>query len=276
MQAVFGTLAALAALTGAAAAAPSVDIEHAVARVVILPEARSDIAVTVVRANAKLPLRVSRVGDRVVVDGGLALRPHSCRSSFGQRRVMVWGVGDFGYEDLPQLAVHVPMDVAVSAGDTVYGAIGRSNSVDLRISGCGDWTVANVAGPMRIALAGSGDARTGSAGSADLRISGSGDIYTQEIHGGLSAATSGSGDIQAASINGPFHVRVSGSGDVRARGGRATDMDVAVAGSGDVTLSGVAQNLEASVAGSGDISVGRVTGAVSKHIAGSGDVRIGS
>jgi len=39
--------------------------------VVILPEARSDIAVTVVRANAKLPLRVSRVGDRVVVDGGL-------------------------------------------------------------------------------------------------------------------------------------------------------------------------------------------------------------
>ncbi|HEY5071507.1 MAG TPA: DUF2807 domain-containing protein [Caulobacteraceae bacterium] len=266
---------AASAACGAAAAAPMVEIDHAVARVTVLPEARPDITVTVTRANPRLPLRISRDGDRVVIDGGLTMRPHGCHTAFGHTRVFVFGLGDFDLADLPQVVVHAPMDVDVGAGDTVFGAIGRSGSVDLRIGGCGGWTVANVAGPMRISISGSGDARTGAAGSADLRISGSGDIHTREIRGGLTAATSGSGDIEAAAIHGPLRVHVAGSGDVRAHGGEATEMRVSVSGSGDVLFSGVAQSLEASIAGSGDVTVGRVTGSVTKHVAGSGEVRIG-
>ncbi|HEY5106362.1 MAG TPA: DUF2807 domain-containing protein [Caulobacteraceae bacterium] len=268
-------LTAALATASTATAAPAVDIRHAVARVIIIPEARADIVATVVRTNSRLPLRIYRSGDDVIVDGGLGLRAQGCHSVFGKPAVGIWGLGSVGYDDMPQLVIRTPMDVRVSAGEAVFGSVGRSASLELDNSGCGDWTLANVAGPMRLRLSGSGDAHAGSAGSADLRISGSGDITTRDIRGGLETSTSGSGDIDAASINGPFHVHVAGSGDVRAHRGQASDMQVSISGSGDVSFGGVAQSLDASVAGSGDVSVARVTGLVAKHLAGSGDVRIG-
>jgi hypothetical protein len=48
-------------------------------------------------------------------------------------------------------------------------------------------------------------------------------------------------------------VHVAGSGDVRVAGGRASDFDVTVAGSGDVHFGGVADNLKARIMGSGDV-----------------------
>ena len=268
-------LAAALGAASAAAASPAVYIRQAVARVTIIPEARTDIVATVVKTNSRLPLRIYSSGHDVIVDGGLGLRPHGCHSVFGKPAAMIWGIGSVGFEDMPQVVVRTPMDVRVAAGDSVFGSIGRSASVDLSNSGCGDWVVANVTGPMRLRLSGSGDARTGSAGSATLRISGSGDITTRDIHGGLDAVTSGSGAIAAASLNGPFHANVAGSGDIAAGHGSATEMAVSVSGSGDISFGGVAQSLDASIAGSGDITVAKVTGSVSKHVAGSGDVRVG-
>ena len=277
MQSLIALGAGVALLSaGAATAAPQVEIRHAVARVTVIPEARTDIEVTVVKANARLPLKVSRLGNDVFIDGGLGMRPRGCHSAFGKPRAMVWGIGDVGYDDMPQVVIRTPMTVKVSAGDIVYGSVGRSDSVELGNSGCGDWTVANVAGPMRVNVAGSGDVRTGSAASAEVHVSGSGDVATRDIRGGLNASTSGSGDIVAASIDGPFHVHVSGSGNVRAHAGSATDMAVWVAGSGDVSFGGGARSLEASIAGSGDVRVAKVTGAVARHVAGSGDVHVGS
>jgi hypothetical protein len=86
----------------------------------------------------------------------------------------------------------------------------------------------------------------------------------------------GSNDITIASVNGPLTARVAGSGQVRVAAGRATSMQASIAGSGGVSLNGVAGSLKASVMGSGDIHVARVTGPVSKSIMGSGVVRIGS
>lgn len=277
MKTRIGLAASAAALTaGAVAAAPAVDIHNAVARVTIIPEARSDIAVSVVKVNARLPLSIARIGDSVSIDGGLGGRWHSCHASFGHARVAVWGLGDIGYDDMPQIVIRTPMDVKVSAGAAVFGTVGRGASVDLANSGCGDWTVGNVSGPLRVSISGSGDVRAGGAGAADVRVSGSADVWMRDIRGGLRAAASGSGDIHALSISGgPLHVRVAGSGDVDAKGGAVTDMDVSVSGSGDVNFGGVAQTLTAAVAGSGDVKVGRVTGAVSKHVAGSGSVEVG-
>jgi hypothetical protein len=278
MRSLIALATAVAAVVAAApaVAAPAVEIRHAAARVTVIAEARSDIEVTVIKANPRLPLRVTRLGGDVIVDGGLLMRPHGCHFAFGKPSVMIWGLGDVGYDDLPQLVIRTPMDVRVEAGDAVFGAVGRSNTLDLDNSGCGDWVVANVAGAMHIAVSGSGDVRAGSAGPTELRISGSGNITTRDVRGGLNAATSGSGDIDAASIAGPIRARISGSGDVRVRRGVASDMDVSVAGSGDISFGGVAETLEASVAGSGDVSVAKVTGSVSRHVAGSGEVRIGS
>jgi hypothetical protein len=265
-----------AALTMAgAASAAHVDIRHAAARVTVIPEARSDIVVTVAKPNPRMKITVARLGDDIIVDGGLSLRGANCSSSFGRRGVHIWGMGFVPYDNLPQIVIRTPLDAKVSAGGAVFGIVDRTDSLELANAGCGDWSVANVAGPLTLRLAGSGDVRAGSAGSANVKISGSSDISMQDVRNGLEASSAGSGDLRVASINGPLHAHVVGSGDIVATGGHVTDMDVGVAGSGDVSFGGVAQTLEANVAGSGDVTVGHVTGTVSKHVAGSGSVTIG-
>lgn len=269
-----GLLAAIGA-AGGAQAAPTLKIQHAAARVVIIPEARADVAVEILKANPRLPLRVSRFGENVTVEGDIGHRMHSCQTVLGHRSVLVWGRGRIVYEDMPQLVVHVPMDVRISAGDAVFGSIGRSDSLDLSNKGCGDWTIANVQGHMRLSEAGSGDAHAGGAQSADIMIAGSGDVVVRDIRAGLVAVSTGSGEITAASVDGPFSVRIAGSGDIKANGGQVTDLNAQVAGSGDVRFGGVARSLTASVAGSGDVNVAEVTGPVSKRVFGSGEVTVG-
>ncbi|MGH7024407.1 MAG: GIN domain-containing protein [Caulobacteraceae bacterium] len=271
-----GCLAALIAALAGAACAARIDIQHAAARVTVIPEARNDIAVSVVRQNPRMRITMTRMGDTVIVDGGLGFRGPSCTNFFGRRGVHVWGMGFIPYDQLPQIVVRTPLDANVSASGAVYGVVDRSQSLALANSGCGDWLVANVAGPMRVHLAGSGDVRAGSAGSAEVHISGSSDVFLREVRAGLDTATSGSGDVRAASIDGPLHVRLAGSGDLVAPAGQVSDMVVGIAGSGDVHFGGVARSLEANVVGSGDVTVGRVTGPVVKHVAGSGDVNVGS
>ena len=241
----------------------------------IIPEARSDVQVSIIRTHPKLRLSVSTIGDRVVIDGRLVGRAMTGHAAFGGSNVMIWGVGNVGPDALPKVVIHTPMDAKVSARGAVFGDVGRAASVDLATSGCGDWTVANVSGPLKIATAGSGDIRAGSAASGHLRVSGSSDVSLRDLAGGLDAATSGAGDITVASVSGPFRARVAGSGDIKAHGGTVTDMDVSIAGSGDVSLAGSAQSLKASIAGSGDVTVTRVTGPITKSVVGSGDVTIG-
>jgi hypothetical protein len=277
MKTWLGLAAGAAALTAwGAASAADLDVRHAAVRVTVVPEARSDVVVSILKSSPRLHLRIYREGETVVVDGGLGLRGPNCTSSFGRKGVYAWGVGFTPYDALPQIVVRTPMNVKVRAGGAVFGSVGRSDSTELDNAGCGDWTLANTAGPATVRIAGSGDVHAGSAGSADVRISGSSDINFGEIRNGLVSSTSGSGDLRAGVVNGPMHVRIAGSGDVIARAGQVTDMTVSVAGSGDVRFAGVAGTLQASVAGSGDVTVGHVTGNVSKHVAGSGSVTVGS
>lgn len=82
------TLAVLAIAStaaGAAAAAPSVKIKDAVARVVIIPENRTDVKVEFLTTNAALPLTVRQDGDQVIVDGDLKMnRIKGCNSRNGK------------------------------------------------------------------------------------------------------------------------------------------------------------------------------------------------
>ncbi len=147
-------LAALAA-TGLAMAAggahaASVEVKDAVARVVVIPEARSDIKVEFLSSNARLPLTVRSLGDRVIIDGDLDRRIRSCHSNGNNIRVRVSGVGEVVYEDMPQIVIRTPKDVNIETGGAVFGAVGKSTSLDLSNAGCGDWTVANVNGQFKI------------------------------------------------------------------------------------------------------------------------------
>ena len=268
-------LAAAAALSAGAAQAASIEIKDAVARVTVVPEDRKDIKVEVLTPNPKLPLTVRSLGDRTILDGDLGRRIHNCRGSGQRVAVDVRGVGDVGWAAIPQVVIHTPRDVKIGAGGAVFGAVGRSASLNLENSGCGDWTVANVEGEARISQAGSGDTRMGSSGSLKVRVAGSGDVAAADVRGGLDVSIAGSGDTNVKSISGPLEVSVAGSGDVTIGGGRATTMKVSVAGSGDVDFRGSADSLQARIAGSGDVHANEVKGQISKAIMGSGSVRVG-
>lgn len=273
------TLAASAialGLAGTAVAAPSVKIKDAVARVTIIPEARSDVKVEFLTTNASLPLQVRQVGSETIIDGDLRFNKiNACNSVQGKTSVKVRGVGAVQWDDIPQVVVRTPMQVEVAGSGAVFGSAGRSDSLELANAGCGDWTVANVKGKLEISQAGSGDTRAGSAGSVEVSIAGSGDVYTQSIGGDLEIAIAGSGGVSAASVGGKMEVSIAGSGDVSVAGGQTRSIEISIMGSGDVTFDGVAQDVEVSVAGSGDVRIAKATGAVSKSVAGSGDVVIG-
>ena len=194
---------------------------------------------------------------------------------FGKVMVRVRGVGEVPYNDLPQIVVRTPMFAHVAAGSAAFGTVGRSQSLVLSNTGCGDWTLANVKGRLEINDAGSGDVRGGSAGELAAHVAGSGDIQLREIHGPANIDVAGSGDVSAVSIDGPLHSNVMGSGDVKIDGGRASDMIVHIAGSGDVRFGGVAASLDASIAGSGDVDVAKVDGPIHKASFGSGEINIG-
>lgn len=277
MRTALALMAAAAAALGAAGAqAATLEIKDAVARVVVVPEARSDIKVEVTRPNPKLPIMMRTQGDRVILDGDLGHnRIHNCRGAGETSVVEVRGLGGVGWNEMPQVVIHTPRDVKVDAGGAVFGSVGRASSVDLGNSGCGDWTLANVEGTVKVSQAGSGDTRMGSAGSAKFRLAGSGDVATAAINGPLDITIAGSGSARVKSISGPLTISIAGSGNVDVEGGRATEMKVTVAGSGDVDFHGSADSLKARIAGSGDIRAAEVKGEVSKTILGSGSVKVG-
>jgi hypothetical protein len=278
MRALLLLTAAAASLgfAGTAAADPSVNIKDAVARVVVIPEARGDVKVEFLTTNKSLPLEIRQKGSTTVVDGDLRRnRINGCNSVMGKTVVRVRGVGDVKWDDIPQIVVRVPMNAEVGAAGAVFGSIGRTDSLELSNAGCGDWTVANVRGKLELNQAGSGGAKAGAAGSAEINIAGSGDVRVQDIGGDLEVNIAGSGGVVAASVNGKFEANIAGSGDVTVSGGRSRAVEISIMGSGDVNFDGVAEAVEVSVAGSGDVNIAKATGPVHKSVAGSGDVVIG-
>ncbi|HYF22444.1 MAG TPA: DUF2807 domain-containing protein [Caulobacteraceae bacterium] len=291
MKAQLFAAAAAAVLTTAAGAAQAVEVEikDAVARVVVIPENRADIAVTVAQGSAGLPaLQVTRTGSgNVNIDGDLKRKIKGCTLTGlvmndhvdpmnppSNLTVRVADHGDVKVADAALITIRTPMDVRIEAGGAVFGAIGRSTSVELANAGCGDWTVANVNGPLKVSIAGSGDLRAGTASTLTVGIAGSGDVHVGSVRS-LDASIAGSGDVRVARVDGPIEASIAGSGDVRVDDGRSERVNASIAGSGDVNFGGTAGTLKASVIGSGDVRARSVTGEVKKSVMGSGDVVVG-
>lgn len=286
--------AALVALAAAgAASAADVEIRHAMARVIVIPEARSDVAYQIRPGRGDLPqITVTRGLDgRLVFDGGLGsswLRSMNCsRHGDGGRDavidvarppadlyVSVTGHSDVPLAQTPLIILHTPKDVRVGAGEAVFGNIGKADNVHLSAAGCGDWTVDNVAGRLEAAVAGSGDIHAASAHELNVHIAGSGDVTASEI-GDLTVATAGSGDVRVQRANGEVRAHIAGSGDVVVADGRATTLSADIAGSGDVKFGGDADRVDAHIMGSGDVHVRSVRGEVHKAVMGSGEVIVG-
>ncbi len=284
---------ALAPLTAVAAPADAqqVRIKDAVARVVVIPENRSDIAVEIERGSASLPeLQMRRTGSNVEIRGGLGSRRwfgggnpiRNCQSGPAEGRqpgegasVEVRNVGRVSLEDAPLIVLRTPRDVDVEVGGAVWGSVGRgATSVDVENAGCGGWTVANVDGDLSVSIAGSGSTRAGTSRSLDVSIAGSGSVNAGAT-GDVDVSIAGSGDVAVTEARGDIDVSIAGSGDVRVLGGVSRDLSVSVAGSGSVDHRGEVRNVSGSFMGAGDVRVARATGQVSRSAMGSGRITVG-
>lgn len=294
MKAFVTAVASVALLAALGAAAPAsakdgeeVRIRRAAARMVIIVENRTDVAVEIEDGAGGLPRpAVTRVGNEIRIDGGLGRNPiRNCRSGADDARqpgegasVEVRGHGRVELSAAPLIVIRTPsrVDVNVEGDAAVFGSVGRgATSVELGNASCGDWTVANVAGPLEVALAGSGSIRAGSSESVSASLAGSGNILVGPTNS-LEASIAGSGDVSAASVRGSVEANIAGSGNVRVRTGDVGTVEANIVGSGDVEIAGRADSVEANVMGSGDVRVAAVTGSVATHAMGSGRVRIGN
>lgn len=294
MKAIIFTAAAMAVAvaTPVFAKDPEVEIRHAVARVVVIAEDRTDVAVEVEQGTSGLPpIRVTRAGREVRIDGGVGRRGlfnrgdgiRDCRSGPADAQrpgdgasVEVRSLGRINLSDAPLIVVRTPRTVNVGASGAVFGSVGRgATSVDLGTSGCGMWNVANTAGAVSLSIAGSGDIHAGTSSALDVSIAGSGAVAAGATRD-LEISIAGAGDVTVAQLDGPMEVSIAGSGDVNVRGGTSPDVSISVAGSGDIAFGGVAGDVDVSIMGGGDVTIARATGSVSRSIAGGGDIRIGS
>jgi hypothetical protein len=269
-------VAALAAIaTAGSANAASVDIRDAVARVTVIPEDRSDVKVEFLTTNAALPLQVRNVGGETIIDGDLDRRITNCHRKQDSYAAYVRGVGRVAYANIPQVVIRTPRAVDVSSNGVVFGTVGRSASLELRNSGCSDWTIADVAGDATVQDSGAGSVKMGQAGRLDLRLSGAGEIHVTRIRQGLEASLSGVGSVKIDELAGPIDAKVSGVGKIRVADGRAGAVRASVSGMGSVEFDGAAETLDASISGLGNIRVKHVNGSVSKSVTGGGHVTIG-
>ena len=290
-------LSAVAAAATIAAASPvlaqsaQVEIEHAVARVVVIVEDRADIGVEIQQGASDLPaLRVERRGDDVRIDGGLGRRMagfrvgdgiRNCRSGPDRTRpgqgasVEVRDVGRVDLEDAPLIVIRSPRNVNIETGGAVYGSIGRgATTVDMGNGGCGDWVIANTDGPVDASMGGSGELTVGTSRSLDASLGGSGRL-TAGATGSLDLSLGGSGEAMIAQVDGDADIAIGGSGEVAIRRGRIPNLEIAIGGSGDIDFGGTAGDVSVSIAGSGDVRIAEATGNISRSVVGSGDIRIG-
>ena len=275
MRLAIASMAAIAALAGAGAAnAAAVELKDAVARVTVVPEDRADVKVEVVTANPKLPIEVRNFAGTTVIDGGLGHRIGDCHHRPDRPVARVRGVGEVEGDAIPQLVVRTPRAVVISSNGAVFGAVGRSASLELHDSGCSAWTVADVAGDAKILESGAGSVRLGAVGRLDLRLSGAADVHAVRIRQGMDTTLSGAGRVLVDDFAGPLDARVSGIGQVRVTGGHATTVRASVSGMGGVEFGGVAETLDARISGIGGIRVKQVTGAATRSVSGAGHVTI--
>lgn len=263
MRFVIALFAATAAMTSAARAA-TLEIKDAVLHVTVVPEDRADIKVEIIHQDTRQPLSVRTLGDRTIIDGKRHWMIGGCKGS-----------GWNGSDRMAKVVVHTPRAVSITASGSISGVIGRSASLDMRNSGCGEWTIADMAGNATIHQSGAGAMRMGASETLDLHMSGAASVHATRVRRGLNAQLSGAGDVEVTDLTGSLDARVSGVGKVRVAQGNADNVRASVSGMGGIEFGGVARNLDASISGFGDIRVAEVTGQVTKSVSGAGAVKIG-
>jgi hypothetical protein len=266
------TAAGLMALAPmAASAATEVELKDVVARVVVTPQERADVELTVAYGSAQVPkIMVRTDGNKLIADG--KLKRAGCTSDGSARLPGVGGMVKAA--DLPVIYLKVPMDAEVAAGGATFGQVGPSKTLELSQGGCGKWQVADVAGKSEINIGGSGDVVAGKSGQTEVNIGGSGNFKATSVTG-LEGNIGGNGNITLDRIDGDAEINIGGSGNIDTAAGKIPHLKVNIAGSGNVRHGGEAGDVEVNIVGSGDVRIKTVTGRIDRSIMGSGHVVVG-
>ncbi|MBI1249839.1 MAG: hypothetical protein GC189_00010 [Alphaproteobacteria bacterium] len=248
-------------------------VTRAAAVLRVLPEDRSDFAISIANPGGTPMPEIDLDGDTVIIDGRLAGRIGDCLEDGG---ATLQGYGRVERGRLPVITVRAPRDLALKVEGAVSADIGPIRTGDLTFSGCATSTVAEVAETLDLNAAGSGDIEVGATGPAEVRLAGSGAVTLGVVRDSLDTVIAGSGELRAASLTGRLEARGAGSGSTTIDGGAITEADISLAGSGDILIAAPVQTLKARIVGSGDITVAGAVGDIDANIAGSGDVRVAS
>ena len=256
-----GASLALSAQTGDAAnlgafAADTVELRSVMAILKVLPEDRGDIAVSV-QGGTSQPARsvqASLIDGGLVIDGGLGEAPHRCRARFtGQGAAVAPGLAPVPAADLPVIILHTPRDLKLVVRGVVAAEIGDLRSGDIRIDGCGDARIGDVARDLTVTLNGFGDVDVG------------------QVSGGLAAALEGVGDLTIRSVRADAALRLAGEGDLTT-GALAGALDARMIGGGVMTVASVGAGATVRAPGSGRVDLGpvkayaRIEGDGSSHV----------
>jgi len=261
---------------------PQIELRDMVARIVVMPEDRSDIDIRVRYGKVHVPtLMVSHHGNVTVLNGHLS----NPNKNFGFKfridindtdngevdkgTVFISGLGNVNIGDLPLVFVRVPQNAVVKDSAYSFGQVKPSKSLDFIMNGNGDWQIEPVSGSLSVIDSGSGTLHVSSAGDSIIDSMGSGDIDIGSARN-LRISLSGSGGFSSGqSLD--TELQNSGSGDVNL--GRVRNLRAQLNGSGDLTLATVG-GISVVNNGTSDVRIARANGPVNLDLSGSGDINI--
>lgn len=156
----------------------------------------------------------------------------------------------------PTLVVRFKRDVSLRRVSKAEVRVDVVHLRSLSSAGSGDLLVGALTTPaLKLALSGSGDAKVQglSTDEFEVSIAGSGDVGASGSARQVRLGIAGSGDADLAALSADaVSVRVAGSGDASVTANR--QLEVSVAGSGDVRYGGAVTTVKSSVAGSGSVT----------------------
>lgn len=256
--------------------ASAVRLRDVAALVLVTPELRADVAVAITHGGALPAPALRSTGRRLQIDGRLRRRIGACRVLQGGGFEAQVNGSWLGSEHLPTIHLRVPRDAVIAARGAAQMRMGRADSVDLRLDGCGDADLEGVEGNANVYVAGDRPSvRLYDADRASVRIAGDGAIVLGVVRRSLAVSIAGEGSVVAAHADGPTTIAIQGDGDVTVREGRAAPLSVVILGDGNVMHGGAAARLDVSIFGEGDVRVREVTGAVTRRVIGDGNVVVG-
>jgi hypothetical protein len=248
--------------------------------------------------GAKMTAQVERDGTTLRIKGPLGPNVRSyCNSrGTGSARVEQMTINGARYVpgDLPRIIISGPDTMGLRIKRSlIRGSAGNVGGATIDHSGCGDFSIGNIAQDLDANLTGSGNFRVGTIGGnveanlagsgnvelgnvgkvLELNVAGSGDTKVGVVSGNAEINLAGSGDVDVAAVTEEVQVNIAGSGDVEVRGGRSR-LSANIAGSGDFRHSGVAIAPQVSIVGSGDVIVARLEGQPTLSKLGSGEFRV--